>query len=111
MTPYSPDEKVTHSGWGLHIFYFGSRKAPDVHFIHIYHYSVHTDLVADCHGDAPYCVDEIEVDWYGNGYQHSTLRRGCSATPARETCYEDQNSRLKVGGAKNSCHLGLIFYI
>ena len=58
--------------------------------------SANTDLVSDCHGDEPYCVDQMEVDWFANGYQHTTLRRGCSAKPAVEECHEDGNARAKV---------------
>ena len=51
---------------------------------------------AVCDEDQPYCVDELQVDWFGRGQQLSTIIRGCRKNPPPETCAEGANSSFKV---------------
>ena len=53
-------------------------------------------MAVECSGDQAFCGDEMTVEWYGHGNQYTTLKRGCLAQPAKDTCDFAESSRIKV---------------
>lgn len=70
-------------------------------------FSVEEEHVAVCDEDQPYCVDELQVDWFGRGQQLSTIIRGCRKNPpSSDTCAQGQNSSFKYKDCQHACKNG-----
>ncbi|CBY30505.1 unnamed protein product [Oikopleura dioica] len=41
-----------------------------------------------CDNEQPFCVSEIETDWYSNGVHQFRFKRGCSRSRAQEECFD-----------------------
>jgi len=50
----------------------------------------------ECEAGVNYCVDDFEVDWYTDGEQLATIRRGCGGeTKPEDSCWERETDDKK----------------
>jgi hypothetical protein len=52
--------------------------------------------LVSCSPDQNFCVTEMLTDWLAKGQQLTTIKRGCSTTPAPIACKSGATNNIKV---------------